>query len=76
MSKSNQQRDDPNHFDGVFIGAPVPHSVFFRGLRRDRCVAFKRTHEIAAEQEALDRRESKRKERERKKRYRDKGKQS
>lgn len=75
MSKSDQQGDDPMRYDGVFIGPPVPKSVFYRGYRRHSVIAFKRTHELADEQEQLERRESKRKEQERRRRYRAKEKQ-
>jgi hypothetical protein len=64
--------DDPLHDGDTYIGPDVPKSVFFKGLRRDRCVSFKRTSELAAEQEAADRRESQRLKRERDKRANDK----
>jgi hypothetical protein len=60
--------DDPRHVDGVYIGPPVPMSVFYKGRRTPACLGFKKTSQLAAEQETADRRESQRLKRERDKR--------
>lgn len=39
-------KNNLHYFDGVFVGPPVPLSVFYKGKRPGKLNSFKKPHEI------------------------------